>query len=205
MKRFFMLLTFISLWTGASFAQDYPEQSTRSSMDQQAWRYRDHTGWTPYLGAGVGYTNNTNNLYAEGVPSSVKIIGSYQLKSTKGIFDLGYGLQNQSFSQTKALENNISTAAMELAARYQFETQLQLGIVYNQLFNKGQNFGANQADVEFAGVQLLKEFGMGSDYAGRFGVKILTSLNVNNETSNMYMLEFQIGWGGAGPASTASN
>ena len=83
---------------------------------------------------------------------------------------------------------------MELAARYQFGNRWQLGGVYNQFFNKGLNYGANQADAEFGGVQFLREFSFGGRYLGRVGGRVMTSLNVNNESVNMAIVDFQIGW-----------
>lgn len=82
-----------------------------------------------------------------------------------------------------------------VAGRYQFSNRWQVGAVYNQFFNKGQNYGANQADVGFIGPQILKEFGMGRNYLGRVGGRILTSLNVESESVNMLLIDFQMGIG----------
>ena len=204
MRRVILSLVAVAMWSPSIFAQENPWQSA-SSISSLSWNSRDHSGWSPFVSANLGYSNNVNDLNAEGVPSSFKLLGSYQTQNTLGVFDLGYGLLNQSFTQAVAMENNISAPTMELAARYQFSNHLQLGTAYNQYFSKGVNFGANQADAEFAGIQLLKEFGMGDLYTARFGGKVLTSLNVNNQTSNMFLLEFQLGWGGSRPVSTIAN
>lgn len=205
MKHLLLILIAVTLWSIHSLSQSESNQSESSEFSRSTWQYRDHTGWTPYISADLGYASNMSDPNAEGVPSSLKILGSYELQNTAGVFDIGYGVQNQSFVQSTALDSSIATEVLELASRYQFANRLQLGAVYNQFFNVGQNFGANQGDAEFGGIQLLKEFDFSKDYSGRFGGKIMTSLNINNQTSNMFVVDFQIGWGGSGSMSSAGN
>lgn len=162
-------------------------------------------GWAGYLGAGAGYSDSNSNSDVAGMPSSLKLLGSYVSRESTGVFDAGFGVQNQSFSQDGATDTSISTGVAELAARYQFENRWQLGGVLNQFLNKGINYRANQADAQFGGVQLLREFSFGGSYLGRVGGRIMTSLNVDNESVNMAIVDFQIGWGGSnrGQASAA--
>jgi hypothetical protein len=95
---------------------------------------------------------------------------------------------------------------MELAARYQYQNRWQLGVIYNQFFDKGSNYASDQADALFGGVQLLREFGIGQTYLGRVGGRIMSSLNSGSESVNMAIVDFQIGWGGSNrEATTASN
>lgn len=162
-------------------------------------------GFAGYIGAGAGYaaSNLDNNL--EGAPTSLKLLGSYVTPSATGVFDAGYGIQSQKFSQSDAIDSAISTGVMELATRYQFENRWQLGAIYNQFFNKGENYNANQADAEFGGVQLLREFSFGRDFLGRVGGRLMTSLNVDNENVNMAVIDFQIGWGGSNSGSSTAS
>lgn len=162
-------------------------------------------GWAGYIGAGAGYSGYNSKLNVEGAPTSLKVLGSYVSPESTAVFDAGYGVQSQTFSQNAARNSNISTGVMELAARYQFVNRWQLGAVYNQLFDKGLNYSANQADAEFGGVQLLREFSFGGSYLGRVGGRVMTSLNVNNESVNMIMVDFQIGWSRSNRGSSTAS
>lgn len=153
------------------------------------------TGFVPYLGVNAGYTDQQNkNINSEGVPASIKLIGSYYLSNTQAVFDAGIGMMNQQFSRSAAQDRAISTGVAELAARYQFDNRVQAGIVGNQFFNKGENYGANQADAQFAGIQVLKEIGMDKGVLARVGARLMTDLNVDKKTVNMAMIDFQMGW-----------
>jgi hypothetical protein len=185
-----------SLDTGVSRSNRFMGMGTSTSQK----------GWAGYLTANAGYTGYNRNVDAEGMPSSLKLLGSYVSQESPGVIDLGYGVQNQSFSQKAAADSGISTGVMEIAGRYQFDNRWQLGVVYNQFFNRGSSYGAKQADVAFGGIQTLREFGIGERYIGRLGGRIMTSINVNNEAVNMAMLDFQMGWGGeARSRNTTSN
>lgn len=155
-----------------------------------------HQGFAGYLGANAGYTGSTPTTNAEGIPTSLKLLGSYVTPESSGVFDFGYGIQSQRFLQSGAVDGQLWSGVMELGARYQLANRLQIGGVYNQFFNKGVNYGSNQGDAAFGGAQLLKEFGFGENFLGRFGGRIMTSLNANNERVNMALLDFQVGWGG---------
>ncbi len=199
-------LALVTLFFGLfSQAQSNDVESTRGSSSLDMNVNSVQHGFAGYLGLGAGYSAYNSKINVEGAPTSFKILGSYVISSRAAVFDAGYGIQNQTFSQDAAIDSAISMGVMELAARYQFENRWQLGAIYNQFFNKGVNYSANQADVEFGGVQILREFSFGGNYLARAGGRIMTSLNVNNETVNMAILDFQIGWGGPnrGP-STAS-
>lgn len=194
MKKTILIL--VGLIGSGAWAQYYDAGSSRTSQTMRTGPNSPQMGWAGYLGANAGYTGHNPNLDVEGAPTSLKIIGSYVLPEASGVFDLGYGVQSQTFSQKSAADSQISTGVMEVAARYQFENRWQLGGVYNQFFNKGQSYGANQADAEFGGIQVLREFSFGDNYLGRVGARAMTSLNVTNETVSMGMIDFQMGWGG---------
>lgn len=186
-------------------AQYYGEGVSNSSTSIDMNSNYIQRGFAGYLAAGAGYaaSNDDNNL--EGAPTSLKLLGSYVTPLAIGVFDAGYGIQSQKFSQDDAIDSAISTGVMELAARYQFENRWQLGAVYNQFFNKGENYNANQADVEFGGIQLLREFSFGTNYLGRVGGRLMTSINVDNESVNMAIIDFQIGWGGGNRGSSMAS
>lgn len=166
--------------------------------------YATTTGWAGYLGAGAGYTGHNKNPEVEGFTNSLKILGSFITKNSKSVFDFAYGIQSQKFSETANLKSGVSTGVAELAARFQFKSRWQLGVVFNQFFTRGESVGANQADAQFAGPQLLREFGLGNFYQARAGGRVMTSVNAQNEAVNIALLEFQLGWGGE-PRSSADD
>jgi outer membrane receptor for ferric coprogen and ferric-rhodotorulic acid len=201
-KTLLVVLTLASPW---AYAQTDSYQTTRGGAIPDTYSTGQQTGFAGYLGLNAGYTGHNNDIDVEGAPSSVKLLGSYVIPSGRGVFDAGYGLQAQKFSSDTARDSSISTGVMELAARYQFENRWQLGAIYNQFFDKGANFGANQADAEFAGAQLLREFTMGTNFLGRAGLRAMTSVNVNGNNVNMAMIDFQMGWGQTGRTVSTSS
>ena len=152
------------------------------------------SGFIPYISLNAGYTGNNPNINVEGTPGSIKIIGSYYPNTNDAVFDFGLGYQGQEFTKSGAQDKSISTTIAELAARYQFDSRWQLGGVYNQIFNKGTNYSANQADTEFFGIQFNKEMNLTKQNLARVGGRIMTSLNINGETINMVMLDVSFGW-----------
>lgn len=152
------------------------------------------TGFVVFLGANAGYMDQAKDINSEGMPSSIKALGSYYLPSATGVFDLGYGWQNQQFSREAALNRAINAGTLEVAARYQFDNRWQTGVVMNHIFDKGANYAANQADVQFAGVQVLKEFGLEKGFVARVGGRVMTDLNIDRKVVNTAMLDFQLGW-----------
>lgn len=152
------------------------------------------TGLAGFIEVSSGYTNNINDLPVEGAPNEIKLLGSYYTESQRGVFDAGVGTHTQSFIDDGALEENTTTTTMELAARYQFENRWQVGAVYNQLFDRGPNYFSNQADAMFGGVQLLKEFNLGTDTHMRIGVRAMRDINTEDEDVDMAMLDLAIGY-----------
>lgn len=192
-----MYKSLLCVFLGTSFsaqAQQSDESTTTGQVVLGADEGAMPSGFAPFLGANVGYTDQARNVESEGMPSSLKLLGSYYLKNQKGVFDLGYGVQNQQFSRERALDEEMNAGALEAAARYQFSNRWQTGLVMNQFFEKGKNYSANQADAQFAGLQLLKDFNFRKNYIGRIGARIMTDLNVNKKTVNMAMVDFQVGW-----------
>lgn len=151
-------------------------------------------GWSGFVEISAGYTGNNDAIAVEGVPSSVKILGSYYLTNHRGVFDLGLGAHNQTFVDDPARDSSISTTVMEAAARYQFENRWQLGAIYNQFFDRGKNYFSNQGDAAFGGIQFLKELTVGDKTDMRIGLRAMTDLNTDGENINMAQLDLAFGW-----------
>ena len=152
------------------------------------------TGWTGFAEISSGYTAKNDDIPVEGVPSSIKLLGSYYTQGERGVFDLGVGTHTQSFIQNSAFEKNTTTTLMELAARYQFESRWQFGVVYNQFFNRGVNYFSNQADAEFGGLQLMKEMTIGTDTNMRLGVRAMRDINTNGRDIDIAQVDLAFGF-----------
>lgn len=191
MMRILLLSAALCTLSSLSLAQS----STRARLGEQSVT-GPAEGWLPYLGANAGYTrSDVGPNLQEGMPASVKLIGSFYPESVDGVFDIGYGLANQQLTKFQAAHGAVTGADLELAARYKFESRWQAGVVYNTLFDQGPSYGAEQADAQFAGVQVLKEFDIGSQgWLGRVGGRVMTDVNVPGQTVNMAFVDFQIGW-----------
>lgn len=151
-------------------------------------------GVLPFLGLGGGYTGYENVSEAEGTPATIKLLGSWYLESP-WVFDLGYGVNNQQFSQASGNQDTaITDGALEFAARYRTENRWQFGVVADQLYNQGINYSADQADAHFVGLQLLKEFNMTPSWLARLGVRAQSLTNNTDGLVNMYLIDLQIGW-----------
>lgn len=151
-------------------------------------------GVLPFLGLGGGYTGYENVNEVEGTPATLKLLGSWYLEGP-WVFDLGYGVNNQQFSQASGnRETAITDGALEFAARYRTENRWQFGVVGDQLYNQGESYSADQADAHFVGLQLLKEFNMTPSWLARLGVRAQALTNNTDGQVNMYMIDLQIGW-----------
>ncbi len=193
MKALFIALTLsLSL---AQAATDSQANTTTGQMTREADTSVLPSGFVPYLGVNAGYTDQQNSsIESEGMPTSIKAIGSYYMTESPFVLDAGLGMMNQQFSRSAAQDRAINTGVAELATRYLLENRWQAGVVANQYFEKGIQYGANQADAQFAGVQVLKEFALNKGIMARVGGRLMTDLNVDNKTVNTAMIDFQMGW-----------
>lgn len=152
------------------------------------------SGWSGFAEISSGYTGNIDAIPVEGVPNSIKLLGSYYLMNDRGVFDMGVGAHTQTFIDTGAKEDSTSTTVMELAARYQFENRWQLGAVYNQFFDRGTNYFSNQGDAMFGGVQLIKELTVGDNTNMRIGLRAMRDINTDDQDIDMAQLDLAFGW-----------
>ncbi|MGZ3690230.1 MAG: hypothetical protein ACXVAX_01930 [Pseudobdellovibrio sp.] len=173
-----------------AFAQDAETSETHPYKISQG----KPTGWGAFAELTSGYTGNVDAIPVEGSQYAAKLLGSYYTENTAWVFDLGVGAQSQHFIKAGARETDMSTTNMELAARYQFENRWQLGVVYNQLFDRGVDYFSNQGDAMFGGLQVLKEFTVGQNTQFRIGLRAMQDINTDGQDINMAMLDLGIGW-----------
>lgn len=192
---FFVLFTTIGLVGHAQNAPDLEHQDSRLGLPLAINTSSSQAGFAAYVGFNAGYTSENPHLSDREMPASIKLLGSYVFLKSATVIDFGYGLQRNSFSHTTTEVTDSTRGVFETAARYQFENRWQFGGIFNQFANQGENFGATQADVQFLGFQALNEFCIGQELFGRFGARVMTSLNVKGANVNMALVDFQVGWG----------
>ncbi|MBN8540532.1 MAG: hypothetical protein J0L82_09110 [Deltaproteobacteria bacterium] len=201
-----MIVTVISLLVGSvAMAQRDESQYIRTNRQIASDSYSAQKGFAGYLSATAGFTDSNSFANVDGMPSSFKLIGSFVSPDTSFVGDLGFGIHNQAFSADRNLEEVVSGRVIELAGRHQFSNRWQLGAVYNQLLDNGFEYGANQGDAQFLGVQVLREFSLGDRFLGRVGARAMTCINVNDAAVNMALIEFQLGWGGETRTATIAS
>lgn len=184
----FLFLSFIA------HAQDQSATSSTLQFSKEAVEVTPQ-GLIPFLGAGGGYTgyDGAGNGSPEGTPGTLKLLGSYYFESP-WVADVGYGFNSQSFTQSSAKNSSISNAAVELAARFRWESRWQAGVVADHFFDQGNNYLAEQADAQFVGLQVLKEFSLSPAWLARIGGRAMALTNNTNDQVYMYLVDLQIGW-----------
>lgn len=194
MKKIILLLSsFCFMSISQAQVKSYPQISkTTENIEYESWYNRIK----PFLGINAGYTTKESHINSEGLPANIKLIGSYLFSSETGLIDLGLGFSNQSFSDKNAIESYKNGSVLEAAYRYQWGNKIQAGLVLNDFFKQGQNYGAVQADAQFGGIQVVKEFVLKSTNLARFGFKALTELNpATRHYANMALIDFQLSFG----------
>jgi OOP family OmpA-OmpF porin len=185
------LLVFALIAMSVSYSQAQEGSSSMTFGKEEA--QVAPRGLLPFIAIGGGYTGYENNALAEGTPSSIKLLGSWYLDSPI-VFDAGYGVNNQQFTNSSAAETARTEGAMELAMRWSSANRWQTGVVYNQYFDQGDAYGAYTADAQFAGLQVLKEFNMSPSWLGRVGARVQSLTNNTDGLIMQYLVDLQIGW-----------
>lgn len=189
-------LILASLLCVGSLAQAQDQSATASTLQFSREAVETNPqGLIPFIGAGGGYTgyDGSGNGATEGTPGTLKLLGSYYFESP-WVADIGYGFNSQSFTQSSAKDSEINNGAFELAARYRTDSRWQMGVVADQFFDQGANYGADQADAQFVGLQVLKEFNLAPAWLTRLGVRAMALTNNTGSDTYMYLVDLQIGW-----------
>lgn len=159
------------------------------------------------LGIGAGYTNERSDVVERrGMPSNIKVIGSFYSLSQNWIFDAGLGLATHRHAGKDApsADTTMKGGLFEASARYNLGSNWQVGPTFNHFMDQGDYYLAKDAGASFAGLQVLKEFAY-QQAVVRVGGRAMTLANpTDRNTVNMGMLDLQIGWGrDTQPASAA--
>jgi OOP family OmpA-OmpF porin len=188
-----ILVSFLLLTSPWVFAQGDNVNSTDRDMSMQG-RAGTIYGVAPYIGLSAGFAPQNQDVNVEGADSSIKLLGSMYPGNGRSVFDVGFGTMNQQFSSNRAAEHSVNSGVLELAGRYQFANRWQAGLVANTMFDKGQYFGANQADAQFGGLQVIREISLQKGILARVGARAMQELNISNENVYIGMIDFQFGW-----------
>lgn len=189
------LLTAIS--TGA-LANAWADESSRLSLHPDVQRgdiYRPQGLW-PLLGVGMGVMDSADNIRSGGVPTHVKIVGSYYFDGQPWVADLGLGLHNQFLTQKGGGSDTITSLYTEVAGRYELTNKWQVGAIWNTLVDNPQRYRSNNRNLaSWAGVQVLKEFTWNDKYLVRAGGRAMTDVGISGDTLNTVMAELQVSFG----------
>lgn len=189
-----ILIALLSVGSLAQANQQMPTTTALEFAREEAERAPE--GLVPFLALGGGYTGYENVGAAEGTPASLKLLGSYYFPATHFVADLGYGANNQQFTQSRetTLDTSKSGGVLEFAARYRWDNRWQAGIVANQLYEQGAALSADQGDAHFVGLQVLREFNMTPSWLARLGARAMSLTNNTDGLVAMYLVDLQIGW-----------
>ncbi len=153
-------------------------------------------GLWPFLGVGLGLMDHNDNVRSGGVPTHVKILGSYYFDSAPWIADAGLGLHNEFLTQRGSDADSIQSLYTELAARYQFTNHWQLGAIWNTLVDNPDRYQSNTNNLaSFIGLQVMKEFTYADQYIVRAGGRAMTDVGISGETIDTVMAELQVSFG----------
>lgn len=189
-----ILIALLSVGSLAQANQQTPTTSALEFSREEAERAPE--GLVPFLALGGGYTGYENVGATEGTPATLKLLGSYYFPATHFVTDLGYGVNNQQFTQSRetTLDTSKTGGVLEFAARYRWDSKWQAGIVANQFYEQGAALSADQGDAHFVGLQVLREFNMTPSWLARLGVRAMSLTNNTDGLVAMYLVDLQIGW-----------
>ncbi|WII71372.1 OmpA family protein [Bdellovibrio sp. 22V] len=173
------------------FAQANQEEATTSALEfTREEAASAPRGLLPFIGLGGGYTGYDTDGDVEGTPATLKLLGSYYFDNPT-VIDVGYGINYQNYTQ---LDDSDTDGALEIAARYRWANRWQAGVVANQFFDQGPNYTADQADAQFVGLQVLRDFNLSPAWLARLGARAMALTNNTDGQVYQYLIDLQIGW-----------
>lgn len=193
-----ILLSLLTAISTCALANAWADESSRLALHPDVQRgdiYRPQGLW-PLLGVGMGVMDSADNIRSGGVPTHVKIIGSYYFDGQPWVADLGLGLHNQFLTQKGGGSDTITSLYTEVAGRYELTNKWQVGAIWNTLVDNPQRYRSNNSNLaSWAGVQVLKEFTWNDKYLVRAGGRAMTDVGISGDTLNTVMAELQVSFG----------
>lgn len=150
-------------------------------------------GFWPLLGVGVGATDSNRKVRTGGMPSHIKLLGSYYFQQAPWVADLGVGLHNQFLTQSGQDADTIQSLYTEIAARYRFPNRWQVGGLWNTLLDNPDRYQSNTNNLaSFMGLQVMKEFTWSDQYLVRAGGRMTTDIGISRANVDTIMAELEV-------------
>lgn len=181
-----ILATLVLLAAPVAFAQD---NTSRAELNFDDSAYTQ--GWKPFLGLSSGFMSNGGRYDLEGLPTSLKVLGSYYTEDGNWVFDIGGGLQHQFMSGGR----NPTVPMVEAAARYQVANGWAVGPIMNTYLSDSARYGsANTNFTSFVGAAANKDF-LWQGQTLRAGATAMTDLDISQEQVLVLMANLQMSFG----------
>lgn len=182
-----------------SFAVGASEINSLSlSPEIQRGDLNNPQGFWPLLGVGMGLMDYNDTIRTGGVPTHVKLMGSYYFETTPWVANAGVGLHNEFLTQKGSGSNSIQSFYTEFSGRYKLSDRWQIGAIWNTLVDNPHRYHSNNDNLaSFAGVEVMKEFNYQDKYLLRAGGRAMTDVGISGETIDMVMAELEVSFGGS--------
>lgn len=184
----------LTLSIGAE-AQNYESSSRMDANQISTPSYNELDGFKPFLGGSIGYQEADRQLNTQGFPATAKFVGSFYLPTQPYVLDAGAGIVTQFFTESGPGTETVLAPVLEFGGRYRFANAWEGGLVWYNVLNKGQRYGANSDNVSFVGAQVLKVVRIDNDLF-RFGGRLMQDTNIRGEQIFTGMLDVHWNWGG---------
>lgn len=175
-------------------SEGYQSSSTMEARQISTPEYNELNGFKPFLGGSVGYQEADRELNTQGFPFSAKFVGSFYLPAQPFVLDAGAGVVTQFFTESGPGPETITSPILEVGGRYRFPQAWEAGLVWYNVLDHGDRFGADSDNVSFIGPQVLKVVRI-NDGLYRFGGRIMQDTNINGEQILSSMIEVHYNWG----------
>jgi outer membrane protein OmpA-like peptidoglycan-associated protein len=182
----------LSVFCVSSAADDFSE----SSLELEEVTPRQGVeGFEPWVGLGLGFMDENEDLRTKGYPFNLKFIGSFNLIDS-WVFDAGAGLVSQAF-QNQSEKDIALSGLVDLGARIRFQQNWQAGPQLKTYIGEGDSFGSS-SDIftTFIGAQVMREQYLWGQYKTRAGLSLATDIGIPNQTAFVTSVEVQFALGG---------
>ncbi|MCB0408418.1 MAG: OmpA family protein [Bdellovibrionales bacterium] len=148
----------------------------------------------PFVGFGLGYMDENESLKTEGLPFNLKFVGSF-FPVQSWVADAGVGFVTQTF-QNQSEKDMVFSGLMDLAARYRFSGDWQVGPQLKTYIGNGDSFGSSSDNfTTFIGAQVMREQLLFGKYRNRMGLSLVTDIGIPNQDAFVTSFEVQFALG----------
>ncbi len=190
-----LVCAFTLIFSMSVFAAETSNMLAFKPEVQRGDIYKPEGLW-PLLGVGLGTMDHNSTTRTGGLPTQIKVLGSYYFDTIPWVADLGLGLHNEFLTQKGGGSDTIQSLYTELAGRYQFSNRWQLGAIWNTLVDNPDRYASNTNNLaSFIGAQAFKEFAWKDEYLVRLGGRAMTSMGLSGGSVNTVMAELEVSFG----------